>query len=693
MYKEKIKNLIEQMTLDEKIGIIHGDGLFKNKGVERLGIPPLKMADGPMGVRAEFKNDCWENIGYSDDYVTYLPCGSAIASTWNRELSYDFGNVLGCETRGRGKDMILAPSMNIIRSPLCGRNFEYLSEDTYHTGEIAKNIVKGIQANDVASCIKHFACNNQETERLNVDTIVDDETLHDVYLKAFKKCIDESDALGIMGAYNQINGEQCCESNYLLNEVLREQWGYEHLVVSDWSGVKTTLGAVKTGLDIEMGVTYNFDEYYMANPLKELIEKGEVSEKLLDKKVANILNTMFKLKMIENKGNRKSGLYNSPKHREIAKKIAEESMVLLKNEGLLPLDKNKVKKLLIIGDNAEKIHSNGGGSAEIKALYEISPLMGLKSNLGGNCEVTYVRGYISKDKKQDSKINWQEASLEKQERENEQLDKLKNKELFNEAISLAKEHDYVIFIGGLNHKYDVEGLDREEFNLPYDQDELIEELLKVNQNTIINIVAGSAVNLSSIANKSKALIWSWYSGIEGGNALYDILFGNVNPSGRLNQSFCKTIEDYSSHSIGTFGNKDIVEYKEKDKVGYRHLINKKLKPVYPYGYGLSYTTFEYSNFNVSGLEISINIKNIGEVSGSDVIQVYTIVDEVKKLVGFTKVYIEKSKEKKVSIILKEEDFYRYCRVDKSYKLLENDFEIIISKNSLEDIFKTKIKLK
>lgn len=695
MYKDKIKNLVEQMTLDEKIGMIHGAGLFRNAGVERLGIPSLKMADGPMGVRAEFHNASWMSVGLTDDYVTYLPCGSALASTWNTELAYAFGNILGNETRGRGKDMILAPSMNIIRSPLCGRNFEYLSEDTYHTGEIAKNVVKGIQNNDVACCIKHFACNNQETERLDVDTKVSEKTLHDIYLKHFKTVIDEADALGVMGAYNLINGEKCCESKTLLNDILRDQWGYDGLVVSDWSGIVTTKGAAEAAIDLEMSVHYDFDNYFLANPLKEAVEKGEVAVELIDDKVSNILNVMFKLNMIENTEKRKSGAYNTLEHRVMAKKIAKESIVLLKNDAnILPFKKSEVKKLLVIGDNAERIHSNGGGSAEIKALYEISPLMGLKSNLGGNVEVTFARGYTPKDEKHDSEISWQEATMEEQKRTDDSADADETQRLYEEAISLAKEHDHIIFVGGLNHKYDVEGLDRDEYELPYGQDKLINDLLEINPNMVVVMLSGSAVNLTSISEKAKTLVWSWYAGIEGGNALYKVLFGNVNPSGRLNQTFAKKIEDYSSHSIGTFGRKDFVEYLEEDKVGYRHFTTSDIAPLYPFGYGLSYTTFEYSHVNVleknGDVEVSLVIKNTGDVDGYDVPQIYAEINGTRNLVGFKKVFVNKGESKTVVITVPEKEFYKYSVENKKYMMLDKVTSIFVSTNAMNDVASVKL---
>ncbi len=696
---EFIINLISEMTLEEKIDLIHGDGLFRNKGVDRLNIPSFKMADGPMGVRAEFENAHWVNIGNSDDFVTYLPCGSAISSTWNTTLAHKFGQVLGAETRGRGKDMILAPSMNIIRSPLCGRNFEYLSEDTHLTGEIAKNIINGIQENDVASCIKHFACNNQETERLDINTVVDLDTLHNIYLKAFYKCVEETDVLGVMGAYNFLNGEQCCESPYLLNEVLRNQWGYENLVVTDWGALKTTVGAVNAELDLEMSVHNNFDDYYFANPLKKLIANGEIAEETIDKKVKHILTVMYKLKIIgDEKNSRKSGTYNTISHRAVAKEIADQSIILLKNENILPLKKENIKKLLVIGENAEKLHSFGGGSAEIKSLYEISPLMGIKANLGGNCEVTFVKGYTDDKKSDDTGTNWQETSLEKQD--NNKVDHLFStlrQDLFNEALDLAKNFENIIFVGGLDHNLDVEGLDKPYYELPYNQEKLINALLDINPNTIINIVSGSAVNMTSFSHRAKALLWSYYNGMEGGNAFYDVVFGNVNPSGRLNQTLAKDINDYASHSIGDFGLTDEVVYREKDLVGYKHFVKNNVKSVFDFGYGLTYSQFEYSNIDISMVLnkfiVALDVKNTSSYSGYDVVQIYSDYNGVRSLVAFKKVFVKENSSENIVINVDFKELQLYSVEDKCYKTFIGEYDILVGKNVKEIVYNKKFDVK
>lgn len=693
-YEKEIKELLKQLTLEEKIGMVHGDGLFTTKAVERLGIPGLKTSDGPMGVRIDFHNSKWIPVGNTDNFVTYLPSGSALASTWNQGLAYEFGKVLGAETRGRGKDMILAPSVNIVRSPLCGRNFEYLSEDPTIAKEIGVAVVLGIQENDVASCPKHFAVNNQETDRLKVDTNVDEKTLNEIYFPAFKACVQDGEAYGIMGAYNKLDGEHCCHSNKLLNEVLREKWEYEHIVISDWGGVHDTKEALQSGLDIEMSVTDNFDEYFMANPLKDEIEKGNLDIKELDKKIKNILRVMFKLKMIgTNKKDRKTGSYNLKEHRDLTLEVAEQSIVLLKNENILPLKKD-VKNILVVGDNANRIHSNGGGSAEIKALYEISPLMGIKTKLGGNCTVNYAQGYKIDEIEIESGTNWQELSLSDEQRETRRENNSEeNKKLKEEALELAKNADEIIFVGGLNHFYDSEGVDKKDITLPYGQNELIEELLKIKPNMTIVILSGSAFSADWI-EKAKALLWTSYNGMEGGNALANIIFGDISPSGKLTTTFAKKLEDYSSHSIGTFGELETLDYNEGIFVGYRHFEKEKIEANFSFGHGLSYTTFEFSNFTVNPIEenefqINLNVKNTGKQKAYETVQVYIKSNDtnrpVKELKAFRKVLLDVGESCNVRFILKLDDFKEYSTTEKEF-VLKNKIQEIGIGNSLSNIF-------
>lgn len=677
--RRQAEELLGKLTLDEKIGMIHGAQLFQTAGVPRLGILPIKFSDGPMGVRQEFEASKWQTVGHSDDYVTYLPCNSALASTWNRQLAKETGCVLGEEARGRGKDVILGPGVNIKRSPLCGRNFEYFSEDPYLTKELAIPYIQGVQEWDVAACVKHFAANNQETERLWVDVEVDEYALREIYLPVFYDAVKKGGVYTMMGAYNLLYGEHCCQSEYLLNDILRKEWGYDGVVVSDWGAVHDTEKAAASQLDIEMSVTDNFDKYFMADPLKEKIEKGEIKESTVDEKVVRILMLMIKLHMMD--GTRKSGAYNTPEHRQKTLETARESIILLKNEDqLLPLSKEKVKKLLVVGENADRAHSNGGGSAEIKALYEITPLMGIKALLGGNTEVTYVPGYVSGEKQKESDTNWQETSLEngggstKIQNVNPKI-QAKRSILRKEAVQLAAQYDYVLFVGGLNHDHDSEGNDRTDMRLPYEQEELIEELLTVNPNTVVIFVGGSPVEMGRWIEKAKVVVWSWYAGMEGGNALAEVVFGNVNPSGKLPETFYKKHTDCSAHAIGEFPGDSKVRYTEGVFVGYRYNDTYDVAPEFCFGHGLSYTTFSYANPRVNErngrLYAECDVTNTGMKSGKETVQVYVApierkeTEPVQELKGFEKIELLPGECKTVSVFVETELKNRELRIGSS----------------------------
>ncbi len=692
-----IENLLSQLTLDEKIGMIHGNGLFQTAGVERLKIPPLKMSDGPMGVRSEFENAAWSSIGLSDDFVTYLPCNSALAATWNRELAYQLGKVLGEEARGRGKDVILAPGVNIIRNPACGRNFEYMSEDPYLTAKTAVPIIKGIQEADVSACVKHFAVNNQETQRLWVDVDVEERALRELYLPAFKEAIEQGNSYALMGAYNLLYGEHCCQSNYLLNGILKDEWKYDGCVISDWGGVHDTKAAAENGLDIEMSVTSNFDAYFMAEPLKKAILNHEIEEKLIDDKVRRILHLMVRLNMLGEE--RAKGAYNTTTHREKALDIARESIILLKNEdSRLPLCGKKLKKLLVIGDNAERIHSCGGGSAEIKALYEISPLMGLKKRLGGNTEVVFARGYYVEPKKEKD-ANWQESSLEyvSQTKAEEQIDLetlVKRKLYLEEAVALAQNVDEVIIVGGLNHNYDTEGFDRHTMKLPYGQDVLIQEVLKVNKDAIVVMLAGSPVEMGGWVKDAKAVVWSWYGGMEGGTALAEALLGDVNPSGKLPITFPKKLSDCPAYVLGEYPGGKTVSYGEGIFVGYRYYDTYQIDIEFCFGHGLSYASFAYENLTVASKEekelqvtVSLEITNTGNVAGSEIIQFYiaskntSIARPQQELKEYQKVFLESKETKKLNFTLDKTAFGFYDAQSKQFKAEAGLYELRIGSSS------------
>lgn len=678
----KIDDILKELTLKEKIGMIHGDGLFQTKGVPRLGIPPLKMADGPMGVRADFQNDQWISLNQEDDYVSYLPSGSAIAASWNQEVAYDMGKVLGEEARGRGKDVILAPSVNIKRSPLCGRNFEYMSEDPYLTAKLATDMIKGIQESDVAACVKHFAMNNQETMRLWVDVKVEERAVRELYLPAFKAAV-EAGTLSLMGAYNRYKGFHCCHNKELLDDILRTEWGYQGTVISDWGAVHDTALAANCSLDIEMSVTDNFDEYFMADPLYEAVQNGTIKESVVDEKVKRVLWMMDHLQMLG--GNRKSGSYNTQQHRQRIKEAAKESVVLLKNENHnLPWAKASVTRILVIGDNGTRLHSTGGGSAEIKALYEISPLMGLKMLLGGHVEITYAKGYYVPEEKE-SETNWQESSLEEssnvhaQKKDSFDVSK-KQEELRKEALELAKDFEHIIYVGGLNHDFDVEGLDREDLTLPYGQDQLLEELLLIHPRTIVTLITGAPVSMEQWESKAQTILWMSYAGMEGGSVFAETIFGDNNPSGKLPETWTKTLADCPAHSVGEFPGAESVAYTEGLYVGYRYHEKYNVKPQYPFGHGLSYTTFRYDSIEVEQfyeeqeIKVTVNVKitNNGTVDGKEVIQLYVepknpqIDRPIQELKGFAKVALEAGETKEVTLTLDASSFAYYSEAKKQF---------------------------
>ncbi len=714
MTNEKIEELISQLTLQEKTDMIHGSGLFTTKGVERLGIPPFITSDGPMGVRKDFKNDTWQDIGLSYDSVSYMPSNTALAATWNRELAYKAGQLLGKEARGRGKDMILAPGINIMRDPRCGRSFEYMGEDPYLTSELVVPLVKGIEENDVSSCVKHFAVNNQETRRLDVNVEISERALREIYLPAFEAAVKKGKAKGIMGAYNKLRGTHCCHNDYLLNKILRDEWGFEGILVSDWGGVHDTKEALTNGLDMEMSVTDNFDEYYLANPLLKMIENGEVDRELaiekLDEKVRHILHVMNELHMLD--GERKSGTYNDYRDKETLRQTARESVVLLKNDdNILPLDKKKIKKLLVIGENANRRQALGGGSAEIKALYEITPLMGINMVLGGNAKIVYKPGYCNEDvgniwANTGDNENGQADSLngspepEKKPTDEEKLkrQKEKNVEYMADALEAAKDADAVIFVGGLTHDYDTEGQDRESLKLPYEQDELISKLLDVRPDTVVIMQVGSPVDMSEWVDKAKALICGWYAGMEGGAALAEVIFGEVNPSGRLPETFPVSGEDCPAVALGEFPGGDSVNYGEGIFVGYRYYDTYDVKTAFPFGYGLSYTEFVMTGLSARVVEctresklveVTFNISNIGGRAGAQVAQIYVadklpkVKKAAKELKAFEKVWLEAGETKQVKVELREDAFAYYDEESGGFKVDAGNYMILLAKSAEE----------
>ena len=721
-YTTQIEEILKELTLEEKIAMIHGAGLFRTGAVERLGIPAVKMSDGPMGVRNEFPDDSWIPVGHSDDYVSYGPSNSAVAATWNPERAYVSGRTLGAEARGRGKDVILAPGINIKRDPLCGRNFEYMSEDPYLIQTLAVPFIHGVQENDVAACVKHFALNCQETERLWVDTIVDERTLQEIYLPGFRAAVQEGGSYSLMNAYNKLNGVHCSENKELLDNILRHDWGYDGTVISDWGAVHTTKEAAESSLDIEMSVTYDFDDYFFAKPLLEAVKKGEVTEASVDEKVRNILRMMFRLKMIGPEvAERKAGSYDVPEHWQGNLDTAREAIVLLKNEeGILPITEERLRmvpagkpnrapkkrRIAVIGHNAEHNHAGGGGSAEIKALYEISPLLGLKKALGSNVEVVYAQGYYIPGKKDVNEVNWQESSLERQVMSGEDSESPEQKalrkeieenreKLLREACELAKTADEVIFIGGLNHDYDVEGRDRADMRLPYGQDALIEALLDIRPDTIVTLVSGSPVEMPW-RDRVKALVWCYYSGMETGDALAEILLGKVSPSAKLAETFPVRYADTVTAKNGQFGREDRIVCEEGIFVGYRYYEKEKITPAFAFGHGLSYTTFVIDKLQLIpgtdsqgkvSCQVKVAVTNTGKMAGAEVVQCYVTDCECrverpeKELKAYGKVFLQPSESREIIMELGESAFSFYDVEKKAFTVEPGKFMIQVGNAS------------
>ncbi|KFI64235.1 beta-glucosidase family protein [Bifidobacterium cuniculi] len=667
----KAHELTARLTLEEKIGMIHGAALFHTAAVPRLGIPELKFDDGPMGVRADTYDDNWAPRHNTRDAVTYFPSGSAVASTWNPAMARLVGQALGEEARGRGKDIILGPSLNIKRSPLCGRNFEYMSEDPVLAAVQGAAYIEGVQESDVAACPKHFVANSQETDRLDVDETISQRALRELYYPAFRAAVCDAQALTVMGAYNLVNGVHCCESRELLDDVLRDDWGFRGLVVSDWSAVRDTKASAEVGLDVDMSVTYDFDDYRFARPLLEAVRAGEVAEADVDAKVEHVLAVMDALHMLgDARADRKAGSYATLEHAQAALDAARESIVLLKNDAqVLPLDARAMRRLLVVGANADRVHSVGGGSAVVKAVHEITPLQGLNGCIGGNVEIEYVPGYWADQVTQDD--TWQEDSLENSA-DDTRRNAERSRRLREEALAKVREYaaggDPIVFVGGLNHDHDLEGRDRTAMDLPYEQDALIDAMLDIAPDTVLVFVAGSPVTMDW-ADKASTIVWNWYAGAESGNALADVLLGNAEPSGHLPETFPKRLEDCPAHAVGTFGLAGHVDYTEGIYVGYRYYRTKDVPVRFCFGHGLTYTDFEYSDLEVERvdgtLRVQMHIRNVGSRPGAAVPQVYLRLEgtgedrPAYELKGFTKRWIAPGERVQVSVEMKADEALKY----------------------------------
>ena len=563
--EKRIEKLIKKMTLEEKVGLLHGNSKFYVAGVERLGIPEWSLSDGPHGVRAEINRHDWAYAGWTNDSASYFPTGTAFAAAWNPELAYRRGEVLGEEARWRKKDVLLGPGVNIIRSPLCGRNFEYMSEDPYMNSVLAVAYIKGLQSRDVACSVKHFAVNNQETNRTTVDVECSERALREIYLPAFKAAVQEGGALTVMAAYNKFRGEFCAENNYLVRKILRNEWGFDGVYVTDWGAAHSTVPSMEAGLDLEMGTLIDkYEDWYYANPLIEAVKSGKVPMSLVDEKVGDVLRVMIKTNVLDPKKRFGPGFMNTKEHQQATYDAAAEAIVLLKNQNnFLPLDFSSIKSLAVIGDNATRKHSNGGLSSEIKAVYEVTPLEALRAKWGDKVDIRFAQGYEKLSTFVEGSNNGQSSGTFSSKTQESDA-------LLKEAVEVARTSDVALLVCGLNHDYDTESFDRLNMDIPYGQVELIQEVVKANPRTIVVMIAGSPLNMAAVDICSPAIVWAWFNGMEGGNALVDVLSGKVNPSGKMPFTTPVSLDQSPAHALGNFPGRDLkVNYEEDILVGYR----------------------------------------------------------------------------------------------------------------------------
>jgi beta-glucosidase len=679
-YDKQIDGLLSQMTLEEKVNMLHAKHMFISAGIERLGIADMIYADGPFGIREEMQPDGWAGLGWENDKATFFPTGSALAATWSPELAYKYGTGMAKEARLRGKDMLLGPAINIQRIPTGGRTYEYLSEDPYLSSLLSVGYTKGVQDNGVAVCLKHYALNNQENNRGTVNVIVGERAMREIYLPPFRAAVEEADAYGIMPAYNKVNGFWCAENDILLNQILRKEWGFGGMAISDWGGTHSTVGSVNAGLNVEMPT-----KQYMGQALIDSVKAGKVAEEVVNQRVREILRVRLAIKPIPaNEANKE--MTSQPAQQKIAYEVACKSIVLLKNEAALPLQLQNKPVIAVIGANAMQIMGSGGLGAGVKTLYEVTPLEGLKNRIGDKAEIVYAQGYVPET------FTWGRKSKEQLEKEAKDKE-LKSAELTKEALEVAAKADIILFIGGNNRAVETEGSDRKNIFLPSGQDELIKKIAAVNPNIVTVLTSGAPNDLNVVKPLSKALVISWFNGTEGGNALADVLVGNISPSGRLPFTLPIKLEDSPAYALGNYpqgvkkadvfanlvaeteavdkpkdeaakGNDpNTAYYSEESLVGYRWFDTKKLPVMYPFGYGLTYTTFEYKNLKTDKakygkndvITVSFELKNTGKMAADEVVQVYvhrinpSVEWPEKELKAFSRVALNSGESKTVKL--------------------------------------------
>ena len=698
--EDRVEDALARMTLEEKVGMTTAQSKFSSRGVPRLGIPEVWHTDGPHGVRPEVLWDDWDQAGWTNDSCTAFPALINLAATWDKEMSLLYGRSVGEEARYRKKDILLGPGVNICRTPLNGRNFEYMGEDPYLAGQMVVPYVKGVQENGVAACVKHYAVNNQEFQRTQSNSVVDDRTLHEIYLPAFKAAVTEGNAWAIMGSYNLYNGQYNCHNKKLLCDILKGDWGFDGVVVSDWGGCRDDEEAVLNGLDIEMGTWTNglrgaasnsYLNYHMANPYLKGLREGKYTTKELDDKVRRILRTIFRTSM---RPEPNYGRFVCPEHYQAAREISAAGVVLLKNENnTLPLNVPEGGKILLVGENVVKKMVVGGGSSNLKTAYEVNPLEGLQNAFGDKAEIVWERGYVGDVGRSYNRVDTGQ----------DLTDDRSPQELMASAVEAAKDADYVVFVGGLNKSrhQDNEGTDRYDTFLPYNQQDVIEALAEVADKFVVVNISGSPVSMPW-AEKADAIVQGWYGGTESGNALADVLTGKVNPSGRLPFSVPFKYEDGPIKTERQYpGIKEEgsrfwqTHYDEGVYVGYRWYDTKQVPVQFPFGHGLSYTTFEYSNAKASKstmkadgkITVSVQVKNTGDRPGAEVVQLYiadpqaSVDRPAKELKGFEKVWLNPGESKKVSFTIDASALSYYDMSRSAWYAEPGEFQALLGSTS------------
>ena len=686
--EERVKDALSRMTTHEKVQILHAQSKFTSAGVPRLGIRQLNMDDGPHGVREELEWNTWNPAQWTNDYIVAFPSLTCLASTWNTELSSAYGNAVSEEFAFRGKDIMLGPGVNIQRTPLNGRAFEYMGEDPFLAGEMVVPYIKSAQANGVACCLKHFVLNDQETDRFGINVNVSERAMNEIYLAPFRRAVEKAHVWTIMGSYNKWKGVHCCHNDELLNGILKRDWKWDGALVSDWGGAVDTYEAATGGLDIEMGTytdgkttesKFGYEMYHLGNPFEQLLKEGKVPMEVLDEKASRVLRTIFRTAM-----NPKKVIGNqcSEAHYDVCRQIDEEGIVLLKNDrNILPLNPAKYKKysqILVVGENATRSLTKGGGSSELKTLRDISPLEELQRNY--EQMIMYAQGYYSGRAMYDHV---------------DRLDAHKQDSLKAEALEMAKGADLIIFIGGLNKntRQDCENGDRESYDLPYGQNELISELAMIQKNIVVVTFGGNPYNMPWLKDVA-GLVHCWYLGSESGKALVNVLNGTVCPSGKLPVTFAQKYEDYPYVQYGKEAYPGVdreVHYKEDIFVGYRHFSTNNVKPLFPFGYGLSYTTFAYNKPTAqktgNNINVSVTVTNTGKVAGKETAQVYVTMPQtttprpVKELKAFAKTrLLEPGESETLNMTIPVDELAVYQEEERGWDIIDGTYTFNVGAN-------------